>query len=108
MPKNIFISDAAYADMDEIFSYISSNLYSPDAAGKLLDKIFDSMAPLGDFPLIGAIPNNNVLATQGYRLLTVDNFIIFYIPKDNEVQIVRIIYGRRDWETILVNEGTKS
>ena len=71
MPENVVISDAAYSDLDEIFSYISSALCAPGAAGKLIDKIFDSMEPLGDFPLIGTIPNNKVLAAQGYRLLRV-------------------------------------
>ena len=104
MPEKIVISDAAYNDLDEIFSYISSDLCAPGAAGKLIDNIFDSMEPLCDFPLIGAIPNNKVLAAKGYRLLTVDNFIVFYIPKDNEVHVVRVIYGRRDWKTILMNE----
>jgi toxin ParE1/3/4 len=104
MPKRVVVSDAAYADLDDTFSYISSDLCAPGAAAKLIDKIFDSMELLNDFPLIGAIPNNKILAAQNYRLLTVDNFIVFYIPKDNEVHVIRIIYGRRDWETIIGND----
>jgi len=105
MPNNIIISDAAYADLDETFSYISIELGSPGAAGRFIDDIFNSIERLGEFPLIGFTPDNDILKMKGYRLLQVDNFIVFYIPKDNEVHIIRIIYGRRNWEAILLDEN---
>ena len=72
---------------------------------KLIDRIFDSMERLDEFPLIGSVADNDILNAKGYRLLPVDNFIVFYIPKGEEVHIVRIIYGRRDWETILLGKN---
>ncbi|MCL2512650.1 MAG: type II toxin-antitoxin system RelE/ParE family toxin, partial [Oscillospiraceae bacterium] len=97
MLNKIIISEAAYSDIDEIFSYISDKLFSPKAAGKLTDKIFDSIERLRDFSLIGAAPENEVLTAKGYRFLPVDNYLVFYIPKNKEVRVVRVIYGRRDW-----------
>ena len=104
MPNKVIISDAAYADLDETFSYIACGLNSPNAAQNLIDKVFDSIELLGEFPLIGFVPKNEVLKTRGYRLLPIDNYIVFYIPKDEKVHVIRIMYGRRDWETILLNE----
>jgi toxin ParE1/3/4 len=103
--KKIIVSEAAYADLDETFSYIASDLGSPGAAGNLIDKIFDSMERLADFPLMGSIADNDILNAKGYRLLPVDHFIVFYIPKDEEVHIVRVIYGRRNWEAILLGKS---
>lgn len=103
--KRIIVSETAYADLDETLSYIASDLHSPGAAGKLIDRIFDSMERLDEFPLIGSAADNDILNAKGYRLLPVDNFIVFYIPKGEEVHIVRIIYGRRDWETILLGKN---
>lgn len=104
MPNKIIISDAAYDDLDQNFLYISCNLDSPSAAQKLIDKTFDSIELLSDFPLIGSIPKNDVLRAKGYRLLIVDNFIVFYIPDVDSVHITRVMNGRRDWENILLSE----
>jgi len=66
--KRIIVSETAYADLDETLSYIASDLHSPGAAGKLIDKIFDSMERLGEFPLIGSATDNDILNAKGYRL----------------------------------------
>lgn len=42
--------------------------------------------------------------SQGFRILPVDNFIVFYIPDANTkiVTIIRILYSGRDIEKQLV------
>jgi len=104
MPNRITITEKAYGDLDDIFLYIAEELYSPIAAGNLIDKIFNSIKQLNDFPLIGSVPDNDILKIRGYRLLPVENFLILYIPDNNFVEIIRIVYGRRDWENILLDE----
>ena len=105
MPNKIIVSEAAYADLDETFSYIAGNLGSPGAAGKLIDKIFDLIEILKEAPLIGSVPDNDILKSRGYRLLFADNFIVFYIPNGEAVHIIRVLYGRRDWESVLLSEN---
>ncbi|MFZ5634181.1 MAG: type II toxin-antitoxin system RelE/ParE family toxin [Bacillota bacterium] len=54
---------------------------------------------LEDFPLMGAVPKNRRLTRQGYRILIVDNFLVFYVLLDNgTVEIRRIISGKRDYK----------
>ena len=43
------------------------------------------------------------MAFKGIRLLPIDNYLVFYtVNKAAEmVGIVRMLYGRREWETLL-------
>jgi len=41
------------------------------------------------------------LRLKGYRGLVVDNYIVFYVVKNNIVQIRRIIYRKRYYEWLL-------
>ena len=34
---------------------------------------------------------------QGYRMFPIDNFLVFYVIENDEVQIHRFLYGKRDY-----------
>jgi len=46
---------------------------------------------------------DNILANQGIRKITVDNYIVFYNVSDTNkcVTIIRILYGKRNWKDVL-------
>ncbi|SFR08126.1 type II toxin-antitoxin system RelE/ParE family toxin [Desulfoscipio geothermicus] len=78
MPKHLIsITEAAEQDLAEIVDYISND--NPAAALKLAENIEQSILQLEDFPLIGAIPKNRRLTRQGYRILIVDSYLVFYV-----------------------------
>jgi toxin ParE1/3/4 len=96
----ISITEAAEQDLTEIIEYISSD--NPSAALKLADKIDESIVKLEDFPQIGVIPKNRRLVRRGYRMLIIDNYLVFYVIMDDEtVEIRRIISDKRDYEFLL-------
>ncbi|SFH14668.1 addiction module toxin, RelE/StbE family [Desulfotomaculum arcticum] len=96
----ISITEAAEQDLAEIVDYIAND--NPAAALKLAEKIEQSILQLEDFPLIGAIPKNRRLTRQGYRILIVDIYLVFYVLLNNEtVEIRRIISGKRDYKFLL-------
>ena len=101
MPKHpISITGAAEQDLVEIIDYIAND--NPAAALKLAENIEQSILQLEDFPLIGATPKNRRLIRQGYRILIVDNYLVFYVLLENEtVEIRRIISGKRDYKFLL-------
>lgn len=41
------------------------------------------------------------ISSRGIRVMDVGNFCVYYLPKDGVVTIVRILYCRRDADTIL-------
>jgi len=83
MPKNqINITEAAEQDIVEIIDYIAED--NPAAALKLAEKIEKSILRLEDFPLNGVIPKNRRLIRQGYRILIVENYLVFYVLLNNK------------------------
>ncbi|MCL5058026.1 MAG: type II toxin-antitoxin system RelE/ParE family toxin [Actinobacteria bacterium] len=101
MPKHpISITEAAEQDLTEIVDYNAND--NPAAALKLAEDIEHNILRLEDFPLLGAVPKNRRLTRQGYRILIVGNYLVFYVLLDNEmVEIRRIVSGRRDYKYLL-------
>jgi len=99
MPDNLKLkfTSKAKADMTGILDYISDNLYAPAAATKLIDKIEKSCQILTSSPLAGSIPRDDTLARKGYRMLVVDNYLVFYTVDDSVVRIMHVVYGRRNF-----------
>ncbi len=54
-------------------------------------------------PQRNALVADKRLSTLEIRKLLVDNYIIFYVisEKEKTVMVIRILYGRRDWLTLL-------
>ena len=92
--------DIAINDLKEILDFIS--LDNVQAARVLLDKIDHSIDKLSFFPEMGVIPKDNKLKKSGYRILIVEDYLVFYIFKNEKIEIRRVIYGRRNYEYLLV------
>ena len=103
----IEISEAAKADIKEILSYIKDSLHNPKAASNLADLLAREISSLSQHPHSGTPVQDRFLANYGFRFLLVKNFKVFYITIDqvdnNQVHIIRVLYARRDYETILNN-----
>jgi toxin ParE1/3/4 len=98
MPKyQIDVTEAAEKDLIEIVDYIADD--NPGAALKLAGKIEKNILKLAVHPLIGAIPKVRRLARKGYRMLIVDDYLVFYVVLDDKrVEIRRILSGKRDYK----------
>lgn len=106
MPENKFklkFTKEAQSDLFEIFDHIANNLAAPIAAGSLIDKIEKASENIALFPYAGSIPNDGTLAKKGYRLLVVDNFIIFYQVDEAAliVKVIRVVYGKSNYQQFL-------
>ena len=87
--------------MIEIFEYIGRKLTAPIAVSNLIDKIENSCKQLTIFPFSCPVPGDDMLARKGYRMLVVDNFIVFYTVDEFFVKIIRVVYGRRNYKNLL-------
>jgi toxin ParE1/3/4 len=100
LKHNILITEAAEQDLADFIEYIAND--NPTAALKLADEIERSILKLEEFPLIDAIPKNRRLMRQGYHMLILDNYLVFYVLLDAEtVEIRRIVSGKRDYHFLL-------
>ena len=98
---NIEYSKEAKEDLIGIKQYIKYNLQEPEIANKLISKIRMSIKSLKDNHEIFAIIDDDIITKLEIRKLIVDNYIVFYRIKNDSIEIVRIMYGRRNWINLL-------
>jgi len=89
----------AQRDLLEIIDYIK--LDNPTAAKSFAGKIDEHISNLSHFPKTGKIPNDERLKKLGYRILPIDNYLVFYVIIGQTVQIRRIIHGARRYKFLL-------
>lgn len=95
----IKIYPSAQRDLQEIADYL--NTLSPEAALRYYDQIVSEIASLSSMPMRCPHPRDLSLAAKGYRYLTVQNYLVFYIVSDDTVQIRRILYAKREYGRLL-------
>ena len=88
----------AVSDLEDVFSFIADN--SPQAAMDLIDRIDASIAALETFPAMGSIAKPLRLARKGYRVLIIDDFLVFYVVLADVVEIRRILSGKRNYANL--------
>ena len=98
---NIEYSLDAKQDLIEIKQYIKYNLQEPEIAQKLILKIRKEISTLKNNPEIYTIIDDDIIKKLEIRKLIIDNYNVFYRIKNNNIQIVRIMYGRRNWINLL-------
>ncbi|MBP3771291.1 MAG: type II toxin-antitoxin system RelE/ParE family toxin [Treponema sp.] len=104
----IEISESAKADIKEILFYIKDSLQNPSAASNLADLFTREISSLEKHPFSGTPVQDRFLSNYGFRFLLVKNFKVFYVVgeqgENKQIRIVRVLYARRDCETILERE----
>ena len=93
------IYPAAKQDLLDIVDYL--NTLSQDTALRYYDLLIEEIAGLSSMPERCPRPKDLALAAKGYRCLLVKNYLVFYVVVRDTVQIRRILYGRRDYSSLL-------
>lgn len=100
MPNKIRRSPLARLDLIEIWTYIAQD--NSDAADGLLDRFENAMQRLAERPLIG---RKRPELGETLRSFPVGNYVIFYLPYDEGIEIIRVLSGYRDINTQNVTNG---
>lgn len=95
----LIIFPAAQRDMQDMVDYL--NELSPQAALSSYDEIIERISTLVQLPLRCPLMKSPVLRAKGYRVLVVNNYLVFYVVNDKTVEIRRILYGKRQHEPLL-------
>ena len=95
----------ALEDMKEIKAYITDELCSEQAAINIIEKIIKRIRQLADFPGSGAPLSSIINLEVPYRFLVCGNYTTFYKVESDEVHIVRVLYGRRNFMQILFGKS---
>jgi len=86
------VSCAAQSDLDEIWCYVGS--FDVRAADRSLEAVERQFKVLAMQPQVGQARLD--LAAE-LRFLPVGNYLIFYRPIEDGVEIARVIHGARDY-----------
>ena len=85
----------AETDLDDIWWHIAQD--NPDAADRVLDMIEERCQTLAQFPYIGTSRDELL---PDLRSLPVGNYLIFYLPISDGIEVVRVMPGMRDITTL--------
>ena len=99
----VSLAEPAENDLRDIARYISAQLNAPTTALNMIQAIKQAIAKLETTALTHPLARDDRLAALGYRLVVVKSYIAFYIVNENDMSVCidRILYARRDWQSIL-------
>ena len=87
------IYPSAEKDLREIKNYFENSLHT--STKNLFEKFYKDIGLLETFPFSFPAVKDPFLNSLGYRMIAIDNYIVFYVVQDDEVQIHRFIYGKQ-------------
>jgi toxin ParE1/3/4 len=87
------IDENARDDMKRIHRYISKD--NPVAARNVVESIRERFRLLAQQPLIGESVEH---IAPGLRRSSIGNYVIYFRPKDNWVEISRVLHGAQEAE----------
>jgi len=93
------IYKSAKHDLEKIIEYL--NTLSQTTAVKQYDHIIEKIRSLSEMPDRCSLLKNPHLQLKGYRILIVDNYLVFFVIEGETIQIRRILYGRRNYRWML-------
>ncbi|MBV6625989.1 MAG: type II toxin-antitoxin system RelE/ParE family toxin [Rivularia sp. (in: Bacteria)] len=93
--SNYSFSDEAVQDLDEICEYIARN--NAKAASKLFDEIRQKCKLIADFPNMGKSYERLAPNLRGF---IVKEYLIFYYPRQDGIDVVHVVNGYRDLEAL--------
>jgi toxin ParE1/3/4 len=100
------LTDRAEKDLIQIFEYISETLLMPAAAKRVYSKVKAACLSLDQSPKRGALVRFEPCRSMGIRWIPSQSYTIFFRVDDERltVNILRILYKHREWQTLLFEE----
>ncbi len=106
MRPRIVLCPKADLDLERDALYISEN--HPSAAARFLDAAHAEFKRLAEMPGMGRRREVSAPGLQGLRSWRIKGFekwLIFYRPIEAGIEVVRVLHGAQDVESILEAEG---
>lgn len=95
------ITDEALGDMEQLYSYISNVLLSPQNAMGQYNRIASEILSLAQFPERNRIIDSDFGRSMGLRRMLVDRYSVFYVVEQDRVVVTAVLYSASDLEARL-------
>ena len=89
-------TDQAGEDLLRIWEYIAQD--NEEAADRFLDRVDEACKMLANNSLSGM---HRAELAEGLRSLPVGNYLIFYRPIEQGIEVIRVLHGARDVDALL-------
>lgn len=103
MNYTVHITATAERDLIQAIDYIEFQLKNPQAADQLLNQTEQTITALSQFPQRHPLVEDKTLASWGIRFIQIGHYLAFYVlsERTKQVTIVRFLYMKSDWSSIL-------
>ena len=95
---NVIISPAAQNDFLDIVEHLDT--LSPEDATRYYELFMEKTGMLATTPESCPLARDTQLRLRGYRMLPIENYIVFYVINAKTVELRRILYARRQYERL--------
>ena len=85
-----------YDDLTEIMDYIAFSLENPKAAHDLVNRVEAAIVERLDYPEAFQLYPTRRKRKNPYYRIYVDSYVVYYVVKDDVMEVRRILYGKRD------------
>ena len=102
-PPRFTVRPLAWREINAQLDYLEKHA-GLETAERFLDQLISSFEDLSRMPKVGMLCGFSKPATRGLRRWPVkgfENWLIFYQPRRYGVEIVHVIHGARDIESLL-------
>jgi toxin ParE1/3/4 len=97
--SSYFFSDEALEDINNICEYIARE--NSKAASRLFDAIRAKCKTVASFPNMGKSYSKLASNLRGF---VVEDYMVFYYPRENGIDIAKVVSGYRDLESLFLND----
>ena len=103
MQYRIVFTAVAREQISEISHYIAYQLYAPDSAERFLSAIEKAAVSLAQLPHRVPLTTEQPWHDKGIRKLIVKQYFVYFriVEETSTVQILAVVYGRRDQKRFL-------
>lgn len=101
MNYHLHITSVAQRDISQAADYVEFVLKNPKAADDLLEETDQKINALLPFSQEHPIVEDKLLAAWGIRFTQIKNYLAFYVVEENQVTVIRFLYAKSDWISIL-------
>ena len=97
----LHLSPEAIHDLEKIRNYIAEELRNPEAALKTIGNITKRLRTLQTHSQLGASLSSIIHMETDERFLVCGNYLAFYHVIPNVVYVDRVLYNKRNYQSLL-------
>jgi toxin ParE1/3/4 len=101
MTPRPIVTPRAAVDLDEHADYIAER--DPKAARRFQSAAKDAFQLLAEMPEVGSVfelPRRPVTGLRYWTIRDFRNYVIFYRPSSDGIEVIRVLYGAQDSEAV--------